>query len=100
MTDTEDTKQQKTEELTDEALDDAQGGNWLQQAQRNRQVHQQEVPRIRECGDQEHLAERLCRLGPPPEAAAGSKGARAMAGRPDIITFTAAACGMLGSRMA
>lgn len=34
MPGTEDTKQPKTEELTDEALDEVQGGNWLTQAQK------------------------------------------------------------------
>lgn len=34
MPDTDDTKQTKTEDLTDGALDDVQGGNWLQQAQK------------------------------------------------------------------
>ena len=71
MTETEDTKQQKTEELTDEALDDAQGRQLASAGPEDRQVHQQEVPRLRECGDQEHLAERLCRSVAPPEAAVG-----------------------------
>lgn len=34
MTETENTKQPKTEELTDETLDEVQGGNWIQQAQK------------------------------------------------------------------